>query len=78
MKCKPVSFFGAKYKLSEKVVQNISKSTKLTKDELFNMPLSEQVKLMEERGAIKKKKSIKNMAQNLYKKFGEKTGLLKK
>ena len=78
MKCKPISFFGLNYKLSEKTIENISKSTKLTKDELFNMSLNDQVRLMEQRGSLKKANPVKNLVRDLYKKLGETTGLLEK
>lgn len=79
MKCKPVDkSFNIRYKLSDKTLEYISKTTKLSNDELTNLSLKEQVKLMESRRAIKKTNPIKTFFIGIYKKLGEKLGLREK
>ena len=67
-----------KFKLSEATLNAISKSTKLSIDELHNLPLDEAAKLMKERGSIKEPSKLKQWLAKKYKEFGERTGLLKK
>ena len=55
MKCEPVGNFSkVKYKLSEQTLQRISKSTKLSKEELTSLSLDKQIELMSQRGSLKK------------------------
>ena len=70
--------FGANYKLSDKTIRNIEKTTGLIYPELTNLPVDEQSKLMKERGTIKKTNKIKTWIAAMYKKIGESLGLLKK
>lgn len=79
MRCESVGKISSlKYKLREKTLENISKSTKLNKDELVNLSLDEQLILMKNRGAIKKPNPIRVFFAETYKKLGEKLGFLKK
>ncbi len=72
------SFGMMKFKLSEETLKLISESTKLTVEEMHRLPLSESTRLMKERGALKEPNKFKGWLSNVYTKFGEKTGLLKK
>lgn len=72
------SKFGTKFRLSEKTLKCISESTKLSVDELHNLPLDEASKLMKERGALKEPSKLWTWMCKKYKNFGEQTGLLKK
>lgn len=73
-----VNFTGIKFKLGEKTMQTISKSTKLTKEELTNLSLEEQIRLMDKRGTLKKPNPVKTFLVKQYIKLGEKLGLLPK
>jgi hypothetical protein len=70
--------FKMKFKLSEETLSAISKSTKLSAEELHRLPLDEAAKLMKERGALKEPGKLKQWLSEKYRIFGEKTGLLKK
>lgn len=79
MKCEPVGNFSkVKYKLSEQTLQRISKSTKLSKEELTSLSLDKQIELMSQRGSLKKTNPVKDFFVGLYQKLGEKLGLLNK
>lgn len=79
MKCESVGVsFSSNYKLSEKTLENISKKTKLSKDELMQLSLDEGLDLMRNRGAIKRPNSIKIFFIKAYTKLGKKLGLLEK
>ncbi len=79
MKSKIVSSLTQpKFRLSEKVLGTISKSTKLTKDELINQSFEQQFKLMESRGVKNNPHTLKDFLIRNYKKLGEKLGLLKR
>lgn len=79
MKCEPVGNFSkVKYKLSEQTLQRISKSTKLSKEELTSLSLDKQIELMSQRGSLKKTNTVKDFFAGLYQKLGEKLGLLNK
>lgn len=79
MKCESVGVsFSSNYKLSEKTLENISKKTKLSKDELMKLPLDEGLDLMRNCGAIKRPNPIRTFFIKAYTKFGEKLGLLEK
>lgn len=67
-----------KFKLSDNTLNAISKSTKLTVDELHRLPLEEAAKLMKKRGSLKEPSKLKQWFSDKYKEFGEKTGLLKR
>jgi hypothetical protein len=67
-----------KFKLSDATLNAISKSTGLTIDELHRLPLDEATKLMKERGTLKEPSKLWQWLSDTYRKFGEKTGLLKK
>ena len=60
--------FGMNYKLSEKTIKAIEKSTGLTYDEMTRLPLDESVKLMKERGTIKEPNKLWTWMQEKYKK----------
>ena len=70
--------FGMRFKLSDETLRLISESTKLSVDELHNLPMAESERLMKERGSLKEPNKFKEWLISLYKSFGEKTGLLKK
>ena len=70
--------FGMKFKLNEKTIKAVEHSTGLTYEEMTRLPLDESVKLMKERGKIKEPNKFFEWLSDKYKKFGEKTGLLKK
>ena len=70
--------FGMNFKLSDKTLNLISKSTKLSVDELHKLPIDEASKLMKERGTLKEPNKFKEWLSDIYKSIGEKTGLLKK
>ena len=69
---------GVKFRLKPQTLEYITKSTRLTKDELCTLSHHEQYNLMLERGAIKKPNPVKVFFKNLYKNIGEKCGLLEK
>ena len=50
----------------------------VSKEELTNLPLDKQIELMEQRGSIKKPSPVRNFISDLYRKVGEKFGLLEK
>lgn len=56
----------------------IERTTGLTSEEITNLHIDECEKLMIERGKLKKPNKLWTWLQGKYKKFGEKTGLLKK
>jgi len=70
--------FKMEYKLSDKILKTISKSTRLSVEELHRLPIDDAVKLMKERGVIKEPNRLKLWLADIYKKVGEKTGLLQK
>ena len=70
--------FGIKFRLSEEAIKAAEESTGLTYEEMTRLPLSETSKLMKERGTLKEPSKLFLWLQDKYKKFGEKTGLLKK
>lgn len=70
--------FRMEFRLSGKTLNSISKITKLSVNELNELPISEAVRLMRERGAIKEPGKFKQWLSDIYRKFGEKTGLLQK
>ncbi len=70
--------FKMKFQFSDGTLKAISRTTKLSVDELHNLPLDKAAKLMRERGAMKEPNKIFQWLADKYKKFGEKTGLLKK
>lgn len=79
MKCAPVCNHKIlKFKLSERTMKTISKSTKLSEEELKSLSLDEQIKLMEQRGSLKKQNPVKIFFAEKYRKLGEKLGLLNK
>ena len=67
-----------RFKLSEKTKKAVEKSTGLTYDELIRMPLNESTELMKKRGTLKTPSKLKLWFADMYRKFGEKTGLLDK
>lgn len=72
------NFSTIKYKLSDKTLNNISKTTKLSKEELTNLSLDKQIKLMQQRGTIKKPNPIRTFLADKYIKLGQKLGFIKK
>lgn len=70
--------FGMTFKISGKTLDAISNSTGLSKDELFGLTLSDASKLMKERGLLKEPSKLRQWFSDMYKKFGEKMGLLQK
>lgn len=82
MKISPINqnnpSFGINFRLSKETIKAAEESTGLTYEEMTRLPLSETSKLMKERGTLKEPSKLKLWLQDKYKKFGEKTGLLKK
>ncbi len=72
------NFSGLNFQLKPETLEHISKSTKLTKNELVNESLEDLFIKAKQRGSLKKQKTIKKYIANLYKKFGERFGLLEK
>ncbi len=72
------NFSTIKYKLSDKTLNNISKTTKLSKEELTNLSLDKQIKLMQQRDTIKKPNPIRTFLADKYIKLGQKLGFIKK
>ena len=70
--------FKIKFELSNETLKSLSKSTRLSVEELENLPIDEATRLMKKRGAIKEPSKLKLWLADKYKKFGEKTGLLEK
>lgn len=70
--------FGFNFKLSPEAIKAAEESTGLTYKEMTRLSLDESAKLMKERGKLKEPSKIFLWLQDKYKKFGEKTGLLKK
>ena len=70
--------FGMKFKLAPETIKAVETSTGLTYQEMTRLPLSESAKLMKERGTLKEQNKFFEWLSDKYKKFGEKTGLLKK
>lgn len=66
------------YKLSQQTLENTSKHTKLTQQELTCLSLKDCHQLMLERKVIKKANPIKEFCSKIYQKFGEKYGLIKR
>ncbi len=77
MKCQPVCNHRIP-KISEQTMKIISKSTKLSEDELKYQSLDNQIKLMEQRGSIRKQNPVKKFIAEKYRQLGEKLGLLNK
>lgn len=72
------NFSTIKYKLQDKTLKKISKTTKLSKEELTNLSLNEQLKLMQQRGSLKKPNPIRKYIADKYIKLGQKLGFIKK
>ena len=70
--------FGNKYKLSEKTVKMVEKSTGLTYKEMTTLTSDEAKNLMKQRGTLKEPNKIKQWFANQYKQLGEKLGFLEK
>lgn len=70
--------FGMNFKLSNETIKAVESSTGLTYEEMTRLPMSESTKLMKERGTLKEPDKVLLWLRDKYKKFGEKTGLLKK
>ena len=51
--------FGMEFKLSEDTLKLISKSTKLSVDELHRLPIEQATRLMQERGSLKEPNKFK-------------------
>ena len=68
----------AKTCLKPKTLEYISRTTKLSKKELYTLTSDEAYDKMLERGAIKKPNPVKVFFKNLYKSIGDKLGLLEK
>lgn len=70
--------FGNKYKLSEKTIKMVEKSTGLTYKEMTTLTSDEAKNLMKQRGTLKEPNRIKQWLANQYKQLGEKLGFLEK
>ena len=70
--------FGTKFKLSDKTIQAVEKSTGLTYKELTELSIEESKDLMKKRGTLKEPSKIKTWIADKYRKVGESLGLLKK
>lgn len=69
---------NVKFHLKPETLEHISKTTRLTKEELYTLSREDAYSRMLERGAIKKPNPIKIFLKNIYKNIGEKLGLLDK
>ena len=67
-----------KFRLANDTIKHVEKSTRCSIEELRTLTSDEVVDLMIKRGAKKKPNKVKEWFVNQYRKFGEKTGLLKK
>ena len=70
--------FGNNTQLSKGVIKIIEKSTKVSFNEHLSHSSDEIRALMIKRGAIKSDEKLKQFFANIYQKFGEKAGLIKK
>lgn len=70
--------FGRNYKLSDRTVTSIEKSTGLSRAELTELTTDECKKLMKKRGTLKEPGKIKTWIADKYRKLGESLGLLEK
>ncbi len=70
--------FGTLFKLSNATLNAISRTTKLSEDELHRLPMAEAIQLMKDRAVIKEPSKFKLWLAEKYKQFGERNGLLKK
>ena len=73
-----MTILSIKFKLEPQTLEHISKSTRLTKEELYTLTTKEAYNKMVERGAIKKPNPIKVFFKKIYKNLGERFGLLEK
>ncbi len=80
MRCGAVefNFKGLNIKLKPQTIESVSKSTGVSKQELMNESLDNLLTKAKERGRLKKTKPFKKFLSDVYKKLGEKFGLLKK
>ena len=70
--------FGIKFKLSPETIKASAASTGLTYEEMTRLPLTETVKLIEQRGTLKRPSKIKLWLADKYRGIGERLGLLEK
>lgn len=70
--------FGTKFKLMDKTMCAIEKSTGLSRAELTGLSIDESRELMKKRGTLKEPSKIKTWIADKYRKIGESLGLLKK
>ena len=72
-----LNFCNNKFKLSEETLNSISRTTKLSREEL-SLPFDEAEKLMKQRGAFKEPSKFNLWLMKKYKEFGERFGLIEK
>ena len=75
--------FGNKFKLNEKTIKLIERKTRLSYDEMKNLPIDEATKIMRARAPFCEKfkyecTKIKHWFGRIYKNIGENLGLLEK
>ena len=73
-----MSIPNVKLRLEPQTLKHISKSTRLSKEELYSLTIRSAYNKMVERGAIKKPNPIKVFFKKIYKNLGERFGLLEK
>ena len=67
-----------KFGLADETINHVEKSTRCSIGELSNLDFRTLDTLMLQRGTKKKPSKIKEWFANQYRKFGEKTGFLKR
>ncbi|GEM_PF-6441863 len=70
--------FGMKFRLSQDTIKHAENVTGLSYSEMTRTSLKDTTERMKQRGTLKKTNLIKEFFSDIYKKIGEKIGLLKK
>lgn len=70
--------FGINYKLSEKTIKQIEKSTGLSYKEMTTLTIDESRNLMKKRGTLKEPSKVKLWFASKYRQLGQRLGLLQK
>lgn len=70
--------FGINYKLSEKTIKQIEKSTGFSYKEMTTLTIEESRNLMKKRGTLKELSKVKQWCASKYRQFGQRLGLLQK
>ena len=70
--------FGNKYKLDNKTIKHIEKSSGLSYKEMTSLATDDAKKLIKERGKLKEPNKFKQWFANKYQQIGERLGFLEK